>query len=84
MDSPERSSGALLALEGASQDASKVACASLEDGVPTGGPPNADGVMGKAPLETTVGPSFLVRIANSGPRRPRLLDRLMLGSYVLL
>ena len=38
VDSPERASDALLALEGASQEASKEACASLENGVPTGGP----------------------------------------------
>ena len=33
VDSPERALDALPALEGASQDASKKACASLEDGV---------------------------------------------------
>ena len=38
VDSPEQASGALLALKGASQEASKEACASLEDGVPTKGP----------------------------------------------
>ena len=37
---------ALLALEGASQDAYREACASLEDGAPTGGPPDANGVVG--------------------------------------
>ena len=39
--------------------------------------------MGEAPSETIVGLSFSVGLANAGPRRPRLPDRLMLGSYVL-
>ena len=73
----------MLALEGSSQDVSKEAYASLEDGVPAGGPPNVDGVVGEAPSEIVVGSSFLARLANSGPRRPRLPDRLMLGSFVL-
>ena len=74
VDSPKRVSDALLALEGASQDASKEACALLEDGVPIEGPPNAVGVVGEALLEIVVGPSFSVRLANADPHRPRLLD----------
>ena len=68
---------------GTSQDASTEACASLEDGVLVGGPPNADGVVGEAPSEIVVGLSFSTRLANAGPRRPRLPNWLMLGSYVL-
>ena len=83
VDSLELASGALLTLEGASQDASREACASLEDGVSVGGPPNSDKVVGKAPSKTVFRPSFLARLANAGPRSPRLTDRLMLGSYVL-
>ena len=49
MDSLERASDALLALEGASQDAFKETCSSLEDKVLAGGPPNVDGVVGEAP-----------------------------------
>ena len=71
------------ALEGAFPDASREAWASLEDGVPIGGPPNAVGVAGEPPLEIVVGLSFSARLANTGPRRPKLLDRLTLGSYVL-
>ena len=50
---------------------------------PNWGPPNAVGVVGEAPLEIVVGLSFSARLANTGPRRPKLLDRLTLGSYVL-
>ena len=52
-------------------------------GSKSGGPLNADGVVGEAPSETSVGPSFLARVANAGPHRPRILNRWMLGSYVL-
>ena len=83
MDSPKRAFDALPALEGASYDASKEACASLEDGVSVRGPSNVDGVVGEAPSKIAVGPSFLARLANADPYRPRLPDRLMLGSYVL-
>ena len=62
MDSPKRASDALLALGGAAQDASKEACASLEDRIPTGGPPSAGKIMGEAPSpETVVGPSLPVK-----------------------
>ena len=84
MDSPEQTSGALQALEGASPDSSREACPSLKDGVPTGGPPNADGIVGEAPSKTAVGPSFSVKLENVSPHRPRLPDQLMLGTYVLL
>ena len=47
-------------------------------------PPNADGVVGEAPLEITVGLSFFNKLANVDPRRPRLPNRMMLGLYVLL
>ena len=43
----------------------------------------ADGVMGEASSEIAVGPSFLARLVNVDPRRPRLPSRLMLGLYVL-
>ena len=73
----------MSALQGASQDASREACALQEDGVPAEGPPIADGVVEEAISEIVVGPSFSARVANAGPRRVRLLDWLMLGSYVL-
>ena len=81
--SPYEASGAPPALEGASHDAFGEACASLEDGVPTGGPLNADGVVGEAPSEIAVVSSFSTKLANAYPRRLRMLDRLVLGSYVL-
>ena len=47
VDSQNEPPDALPTFEGASQDASREACASLEDGVPARGPPNAHGVVGK-------------------------------------
>ena len=75
-----------MALEGSAQDASKEACASLEDGAQTEGPPNADQAVSEAPsIETTVGPSLHARQSSLvilGAHKPTLPDRLMLGSYV--
>ena len=65
-----------------SQDASREAYASLEDGVPVEGPPNADELVRDASSETTVRSLFLARVANAGLSRPRLPNWLMLGSYV--
>ena len=62
MDSIERTSDALLPLEGFSQDASQEACASLEDGISTMGPPRADNAVGEAPsMETAVVPLLSAR-----------------------
>ena len=49
-----------------------------------GGPPNADGVVREASSEIVVGPSFSAKLANVGHRRPRMLNQLVQGSYVLL
>ena len=50
-DSLERASNALPIVEGViAQDASREACASLEDGTLAGRPPNTDKVVGEAPL----------------------------------
>ena len=84
VDSLERAPDALLALEGTSHNASREACASLEDGVLTERPPNADGVMGEAPIEMGVGSSFSAMLANIGPCKPRPPNWLMLGIYVML
>ena len=72
MDSPEQAFDALLALEGALQNVSRKACASLEDGVSNGGPLDTDGVVGEALSEIAVGPLFSARLANASPRRPRM------------
>ena len=80
-DSLERASSAFSTLEGATKDASREACASLEDGNLAGGPPSADKVVGQAPsAETTVGSSLLDRRSSliiTGPCRPRGLDKLV-------
>ena len=85
MDSPERASDALCALEGAAQDDSKESCASLENGDLTEGPPNADQDVIEAPsAETTFGQPLQVRrssLAIPNAHRARLPDRLMLGLY---
>ena len=86
MDSPDQSSKALLALEGAAQDASREACVSLEDGVPAWGPTSDDNVVGEAPsVETIVGPLLSARqfnLAIGSLRRPRGPDKLVLNSSV--
>ena len=57
VDSQERAFDALLALEGTTQDASREACAPLEGGIPTEGPPSTGNIMGEAPFaKTIVGP----------------------------
>ena len=62
---------ALSALEGVAQEAPRVACASLEDGVLAEEPPNVDKVVGEAPLEIVAELAFLARLANASPYRPR-------------
>ena len=54
----------------------------LEDGVPTGGPRNADRVVREAPSKVVVGILFLARLANVGPRMLRGLNKLVLNSFV--
>ena len=83
MDSPERAPDVMPALDGVSRDASKEACASLENGVPARRPPNAARVEREALSDIVVGSSFSARLANADPRRPRLPDWLMLSLYVL-
>ena len=73
----------MTALDGVSRDASKEACASLEDGVPTERPPNAARVEGEALSDIVVGSSFSTRLANADPHRLRLSNQLMLSLYVL-
>ena len=62
------------------------ACASLEDGISTMGPSNANNVMGEAPsIETVVIPLLSTRQFNlgiGGSYRPKGPDRLVLNSPV--
>ena len=62
--------------------APKEAYAPPDDGIPVGGSPSVEGVMVEAPLEVVVAPSFLTKLASTGPPMPRILDRLLLSSYV--
>ena len=86
MDSLERALDALPVFEGAAQDASREACASLEDGDTTRRVPNANQVVSEAPVvETTLRPPLQARRSSfiiPDARKARLLDRLTLGSYV--
>ena len=57
VDSPKRAPDALPALERAAQDASREACASLEEGAPTRGPSNVDQAVSETfAVETTISP----------------------------
>ena len=78
VDSPNRASDAQPVLEGAPKEA----CAPPDDGIPADGSPGVEGVVAKAPLEVAAAPSFSTRLASAGPRKPRMLDRLLLSSYV--
>ena len=83
MDSQERASDALPALEGAAQEAPKEACAYLEDRIPTGGPPNVNRVVGEAPLEIVVELLFSTRLANADPLRLRGIDKLVISTPII-
>ena len=82
LDSLERAFDANSYLEGATQEASRETCASLESGSIAEGPPGADKVVGEAPLRVVVGPLFLARLVMVDPRRPRGTDRLVLKAHV--
>ena len=73
-------------MEGAAQDASKEACASLEDGALAGEPLNSNQVVSDAPSAKRIIGSLLharrSNLAILGALKARLPDRLMLGSYV--
>ena len=69
-------------MDGAPQDASKEAYAQLENGIPDGGSLGVEGAIAEAPLEVATTSSFSTRLTSIGPRRPRMLDWLLLSSYV--
>ena len=82
LDSPERASDAILALEGATQETSKEAYALLEYGSLARRPPDVNKVVGEALSKIVVGPSFSTRIAMVGLYKPRDLDILVLKSPI--
>ena len=85
MDSLERASDALQALEGTTQEAFREACASLEERASVGGPPNTNQVVsGPSSTKIDIGPPLPARRsspATSSAYKARLPDRLVLGSY---
>ena len=80
MDSPNRAPNDQPALEGASNEAD----ASLEEGILDGRPPNVDEIGEKAPSGVVVPSMLPLRSADIEPCRKRLLDRLLLSTYVPL
>ena len=70
-------------MDGAAQEAPREACASLEDRVPTEGPPNANRVVVEAPLEIDAKLLFSTRLANADPRKLRGLDRLLFSTPII-
>ena len=64
------------------QDAPKEARAPLKDGIPVGGSPGVEGVAIEVSLEVAATSLFLTKLANTGRSRLRMLDRLLLSSYV--
>ena len=72
----------MLALEGTAQGALQEACATLEDRTPVKGSHNAAQVEGEAPSEATTDPSFLNRLVMANPCKVRMLDRIVLSSFV--
>ena len=57
-------------------------CISRGWGSSRGAAPNAARVEGEALSDIVDASSFSAKLANINPRRPRLHDRLILGSYV--
>ena len=82
MDSLEQTPNDMLDLEGSALDALKEAFATLEDQAPVRGSPNANQVLGEAPSEAAFDQVFLDKLAIASPRRVRMVDRMVLSSYV--
>ena len=82
VDSPDRAFDAQLALEGAPKDAPIEAYEPPEDGTLAKGSPRTEGVVMEDTLEVVVAPSFLTRLANTGPHKPRMSDQRVLSSYI--
>ena len=78
VDSPDHAPNDQSALEGVPNEAG----ASLEEGNPTRGPPNVNEIGEKAPSGVTATPMLPPRHADTKPSRKRMLDRLLLSTYV--
>ena len=79
MDSPDRAPNDQPVLEGAPNEAD----ASLEEGIPAGGPLNIDEIGENAPSGVAAALMLWNRPADTEPSRKRLPDRLLLSTYVL-
>ena len=79
VDSPDRVPNDQPTLEGAPNEAD----ASLEEGVPVGGPPNINEIGENAPSGVAATLMLRSRPVNTKPSRKRLPDRLLLSTYVL-
>ena len=78
MDSPDQAPNDQLALEGAPNEVG----ASLEEGIPAGGPLNVDKIGENGPSRVATAPMLPPKPADTKPSRKRLLDRLLLSTYV--
>ena len=56
----------------------------LENRALVEGSSNVDQVVGEAPSEVVVDPTFLARLAKVDPRRARMPNRIVLSSFVQL
>ena len=79
----EWASDALLALEGAAQEAHREPYVSLNDGVPDEEPLDVDRAVGEAPLEIIAELPFSARLVNATPRRLKGPGRLVLNSPII-
>ena len=78
VDYPDRASNDQSVLEGAPSEAD----APLEEGISTEGPSNIDGIGEGAPSGVATAPSLLPRPEDTESNRKRLLDLVLLSTYV--
>ena len=78
MDSPDRAPSDHPTLEGVLNEVN----ASLDEGIPVGGPPNVDKIGENALLGVTAASMLPLRSAETEPSRNRLPDWLLLSTYV--
>ena len=78
VDFPDHAPNDQSALEGVPNEAG----ASLEEGIPTRGPPNVNEIGEKAPSGVIATPMLPPRPADTKNNKKRMFDRLLLSTYV--
>ena len=84
VDSLEQAPEGMLALEDSDLDALKEASVTLENRALIEGSPNTDHFLGETLSKVAADRTFLARLAMAGPRRARMVDMMVLSSYVQL